>query len=86
LPLAENAGTLLIMRARGRATSIATLAMAALVAAAVLTLGVPAARLAASLPSPSTWHPGASSPAYRRHVDTVRRRMDKADFLRRQTG
>jgi hypothetical protein len=45
-----------------------------------------AARLAASLPSPSTWHPGASSPAYRRYVDTVRRRMDKADFLRRQTG
>jgi monofunctional biosynthetic peptidoglycan transglycosylase len=45
-----------------------------------------AARLAASLPSPSTWHPGASSPAYRRYVDTVRRRMDKADFLRRQIG
>jgi len=45
-----------------------------------------AARLAASLPSPKTWHPGATSPAYRRHVDAVRRRMDKADFLRRQTG
>ena len=43
-----------------------------------------AARLAASLPSPKTWHPGATSAAYRRHVDTVRRRMDKADFLRRQ--
>ena len=42
--------------------------------------------LAAGLPSPTTWHPGATSPAYRRHVDTVRRRMDKADFLRRQLG
>jgi hypothetical protein len=30
--------------------------------------------------------PGRASPAYRRHVDTVRRRMDKADFLRRQLG
>ena len=45
-----------------------------------------AAGLAAGLPSPTTWHPGATSPAYRRHVDTVRRRMDKADFLRRQLG
>jgi monofunctional glycosyltransferase len=45
-----------------------------------------AAGLAAGLPSPTTWHPGAASPAYRRHVDTVRRRMDKADFLRRQLG
>ena len=45
-----------------------------------------AAGLAAGLPSPTTWHPGAASPAYRRYVDTVRRRMDKADFLRRQLG
>jgi monofunctional glycosyltransferase len=43
-----------------------------------------AARLAASLPSPTTWHPGATGPGYRRHVESVRRRMDKAQFLRRQ--
>jgi monofunctional biosynthetic peptidoglycan transglycosylase len=43
-----------------------------------------AAWLAASLPSPTTWHPGSSSPAYRRHFDVVRRRMDRAQFLRRQ--
>ena len=42
-----------------------------------------AALLAASLPSPSAWHPGAASAAYRRHADSVRRRMDKAQFLRR---
>jgi monofunctional biosynthetic peptidoglycan transglycosylase len=42
-----------------------------------------AARLAAGLPSPSTWHPGSTSAAYRRHADRVRRRMDKAQFLRR---
>jgi monofunctional biosynthetic peptidoglycan transglycosylase len=39
--------------------------------------------LAASLPSPARWHPGSGSAAYRRHVDSVRRRMDKAQFLRR---
>jgi monofunctional biosynthetic peptidoglycan transglycosylase len=43
-----------------------------------------AARLAAALPSPSSWHPGTSSRAARRHAETVRRRMDKAHFLRRQ--
>jgi monofunctional glycosyltransferase len=42
-----------------------------------------AAWLAAGLPSPATWHPGAPSTAYRRHADRVRRRMDKAQFLRR---
>jgi monofunctional biosynthetic peptidoglycan transglycosylase len=42
-----------------------------------------AALLAASLPSPGTWHPGSGSAAYRRHVDAVRRRMDRAQFLRR---
>jgi monofunctional glycosyltransferase len=42
-----------------------------------------AAWLAAGLPSPATWHPGAPSAAYRRHADRVRRRMDKAQFLRR---
>jgi monofunctional biosynthetic peptidoglycan transglycosylase len=45
-----------------------------------------AARLAAVLPSPASWYPGSSSPAYRRHVESVRRRMDRADFLRRQIG
>jgi len=42
-----------------------------------------AALLAAALPSPTTWHPGSGSAAYRRHADNVRRRMDKAQFLRR---
>jgi monofunctional biosynthetic peptidoglycan transglycosylase len=42
-----------------------------------------AAWLAASLPSPSTWHPGATAAAYRRHGDRVRRRMDRAQYLRR---
>jgi monofunctional biosynthetic peptidoglycan transglycosylase len=42
-----------------------------------------AAQLAASLPSPSSWHPGATGRAYRRHVERVRRRMEKAEFLAR---
>jgi monofunctional biosynthetic peptidoglycan transglycosylase len=42
-----------------------------------------AALLAAILPSPATWRPDAPSGAYRRHAETVRRRMDKAQFLRR---
>jgi monofunctional glycosyltransferase len=42
-----------------------------------------AAWLAASLPSPATWHPGAAVAAYRRHAERVRRRMDRAQFLRR---
>jgi monofunctional glycosyltransferase len=42
-----------------------------------------AALLAAALPSPAAWHPGVSSPVYRRYAETVRRRMDKAQFLRR---
>jgi monofunctional glycosyltransferase len=42
-----------------------------------------AAQLAASLPRPSSWHPGAKGPGYQRHVASVRRRMDKAEFLRR---
>ena len=42
-----------------------------------------AAQLAASLPSPATWHPGSIAGGYRRHVETIRRRMDKAEFLRR---
>jgi monofunctional biosynthetic peptidoglycan transglycosylase len=40
-----------------------------------------AAQLAASLPRPSSWHPGATGPGYLRHVGAVRRRMDKAHFL-----
>jgi monofunctional biosynthetic peptidoglycan transglycosylase len=43
-----------------------------------------AARLAASLPQPKTWHPGAASPAYQRQVATILRRMAKAEFLWRQ--
>jgi monofunctional biosynthetic peptidoglycan transglycosylase len=40
-----------------------------------------AALLAASLPLPSEWHPGADNRAYRRHVQTVLRRLSKADWL-----
>jgi monofunctional biosynthetic peptidoglycan transglycosylase len=39
-----------------------------------------AAELAASLPSPATWHPGSSRPGYRRHVESIGRRMAKAVF------
>jgi monofunctional biosynthetic peptidoglycan transglycosylase len=40
-----------------------------------------AAQLAAALPSPRVWHPGASGPGYRKYVDTIKRRMAKAEFL-----
>ena len=40
-----------------------------------------AAELAASLPSPTSWHPGSARPGYRRHVDSIKRRMAKATFL-----
>ena len=40
-----------------------------------------AAQLAASLPSPRAWHPGMPSPVYRRYVETIKRRMAKAEFL-----
>jgi monofunctional biosynthetic peptidoglycan transglycosylase len=40
-----------------------------------------AAELAAALPRPSTWHPGSAGRGYRRRVEIVRRRMDKAQFL-----
>jgi monofunctional biosynthetic peptidoglycan transglycosylase len=43
-----------------------------------------AALLAASLPRPSSWHPGSKSRAYQRYAAAVRARMDKADFLRKQ--
>jgi monofunctional biosynthetic peptidoglycan transglycosylase len=42
-----------------------------------------AAQLAASLPRPSQWHPGVASPAYRRYVETIKRRMAKAGSLAR---
>jgi monofunctional biosynthetic peptidoglycan transglycosylase len=40
-----------------------------------------AAPLAAALPHPRAWHPGVTSPAYRRYVETIKRRMAKAEFL-----
>jgi hypothetical protein len=33
------------------------------------------------LPLPTVWHPGANNPAYRRHVQTVLRRMNRAGWL-----
>ena len=43
-----------------------------------------AAQLAAALPNPAAWHPGASSAAYRRHVAAIERRMSRAAFLLKQ--
>ena len=43
-----------------------------------------AAQLAASLPRPSRWHPGVRSAAYQAHVARILKRMDRAEFLRRQ--
>jgi monofunctional biosynthetic peptidoglycan transglycosylase len=43
-----------------------------------------AAQLAASLPSPTRWHPGSGSRAYAQHVTRIQRRMAKADFLWKQ--
>jgi monofunctional biosynthetic peptidoglycan transglycosylase len=43
-----------------------------------------AALLAASLPRPRSWHPGSRSAAYQRYVASIRSRMDKAEFLRKQ--
>ena len=40
-----------------------------------------AAQLAASLPSPATWHPGSAKRGYQRHVESISRRMAKAAFL-----
>lgn len=42
-----------------------------------------AAQLAASLPRPSTWHPGSDSPAYARSVERIRDRMQRATWLER---
>jgi len=43
-----------------------------------------AAQLAATLPNPSAWYPGATSAAYRRRVSSIERRMDRATFLFKQ--
>src|SRR5262245_13639545 len=40
-----------------------------------------AAQLAAVLPNPATWRPGATSPVYRRRVVAIERRMERAGFL-----
>lgn len=40
-----------------------------------------AAELAASLPRPSTWHPGAGSRSYQRYVMVILGRMDRAAWL-----
>jgi monofunctional biosynthetic peptidoglycan transglycosylase len=45
-----------------------------------------AAMLAAGLPRPSTWHPGASSAAYARYVSDIEARMERATFLWRVLG
>lgn len=42
-----------------------------------------AAQLAAALPNPEAWHPGATSAGYRRYVATIRLRMGRAAFLSR---
>jgi len=39
-----------------------------------------AARLAAGLPRPRAWHPGVSSPAYRRYAESIRHRTDRAEL------
>jgi monofunctional biosynthetic peptidoglycan transglycosylase len=43
-----------------------------------------AAQLAAVLPNPSSWHPGAPSPVYQRRVAAIERRMERAAFLWKQ--
>ena len=42
-----------------------------------------AAQLAASLPSPRTWHPGSRSRAYQAHVARILRRMERTGWLDR---
>jgi hypothetical protein len=44
------------------------------------------ALLAASLPRPSTWHPGSSSAAYLRQVEKIEGRMARAASLRLRFG
>jgi monofunctional biosynthetic peptidoglycan transglycosylase len=45
-----------------------------------------AAMLAASLPRPSSWHPGVASSAYARYVADIEARMARAAFLWRALG
>jgi monofunctional biosynthetic peptidoglycan transglycosylase len=45
-----------------------------------------AAMLAAALPRPSSWHPGASSSAYDRYIADIEARMERATFLWRAVG
>jgi monofunctional biosynthetic peptidoglycan transglycosylase len=40
-----------------------------------------AAMLAASLPRPTSWHPGVDDPYYRRYVEDILGRMERAGFL-----
>ena len=42
-----------------------------------------AARLAASLPRPATWHPGCGRRGYARSVSRIQARMEQADWLDR---
>jgi monofunctional biosynthetic peptidoglycan transglycosylase len=42
---------------------------------------VQAAQLAASLPRPSSWHPGVSSQGYEKRVDRILLLLEKADWL-----
>ncbi|MGH7321716.1 MAG: monofunctional biosynthetic peptidoglycan transglycosylase [Candidatus Rokuibacteriota bacterium] len=42
-----------------------------------------AAQLAASLPKPASWHPGATGRAYQKYVAVIQRRMARAEFLRK---
>jgi monofunctional biosynthetic peptidoglycan transglycosylase len=39
-----------------------------------------AAQLAAGLPRPREWHPGVGTTAYRRYVESIRRRMDRVEL------
>lgn len=41
------------------------------------------AELAASLPRPSSWHPGVTSRGYLRYVDQILSRMDRAEWIDR---
>jgi monofunctional biosynthetic peptidoglycan transglycosylase len=43
-----------------------------------------AAQLAAVLPNPASWHPGATGSAYRRRVAAIEARMGRAAFLGKQ--
>jgi len=45
-----------------------------------------AAMLAASLPRPTTWHPGVDDPYYLRYVEDILGRMARAEFLWKYLG